>query len=278
MPVRGHTLSVHRAPMHQADWRDALHRFLSRLRTATERFTPRQRWCATASGRGRSLGYDGSTERVTYLGPGCRWYGLSPYPVWWAWFGPLYRPLVSTHLPAEHVITSGAGGLLYEAASEPSDRDELADAPGWLPADLLVRMSGRLPGVQQAALRSVHATRRTARGSPIAHHHHAEGRRSIHLALMVVGAARGRCLSVECVRCNLGLVHRTPGLVLCEIGDFRGCVFTVAMATLQHKPIVMPRNAIGMGNRAALVVGTAADIIPALRAAHTSPTEASRAV
>lgn len=107
---------------------------------------------------GRSLGYDGNTERATYVAQRGYWAGLPPYPIWWAWFGQEYAPLVREHLPADQLEARDAG-LFHWRSDAPADRDNLRaqlqphreetrgrlfrrkqDRPPvtWLPAELLV--------------------------------------------------------------------------------------------------------------------------------------------
>ena len=102
---------------------------------------------------GRGFGYDGNTEHATYLAPRGYWSGLPPYPVWWAWFGSDYAPLVRESLPADQVKARGSA-LFHWRADTPADRNQLLTAPSsrgerqfplfgsasatpWLPTELL---------------------------------------------------------------------------------------------------------------------------------------------
>lgn len=78
--------------------------------------------------------------------------GLPPYPLWWSWFGRDYLPLVEEHLTAGSTVAT-EGGVLYQLAQRPADRDQLAELmaarghparASWLPQELLITM-GRNP-------------------------------------------------------------------------------------------------------------------------------------
>lgn len=136
-PTRGHTLLVHRGAVQQAEWREALRRLFAEVARCSRAFYASAEVVRNLIWSGRSISCDGSTERTTYLAPRGRWSGLSPYPVWWSWFGVDYRPLVVPYLPFAH-ITEIAEGIPCETATAPADRDELLQSR-WLPADLLAR-------------------------------------------------------------------------------------------------------------------------------------------
>ncbi len=146
--IRGHALQVHRSPVGQPDWRDALRRFFVAVAGGSRAFYASAEVVRNVAWSGRSIGFDGSTERTTYLAPLGRWYGLPPYPVWWSWFGTIYVPLVSAHLPAEGTTEHG-NGILYEAAAAPVGRDELR---GLLPPDLLAQPDTTDPNVYNPPL------------------------------------------------------------------------------------------------------------------------------
>jgi hypothetical protein len=136
--VRGHALRIHREPLGQVAWHAALRRFFAEFARSSRAFYASAEVVRNIVWSGRGIGYDGSTERTTYLAPRGRWYGLTPYPVWWSWFGNVYAPLVAPHLPAPAVVED-EGGILYEAAPTPASRDELSRV-GWLPPELLARL------------------------------------------------------------------------------------------------------------------------------------------
>ena len=73
-------------------------------------------------------------------------YGLTPRPTWWAWFGPEYLPLVSdwlSHAPSHWLISDTATGVLVQLASKPkrwAGLQKWADRhykTPWMPPELL---------------------------------------------------------------------------------------------------------------------------------------------
>jgi putative ABC transport system permease protein len=87
-----------------------------------------------------------------------------------------------------------------------------------------------------------------------------------------LGATRRHILAqflVEAV--ELALIGAISGILL-------GAAFTAVFALLRGETVVVPLEAVGAGLLAAFVIGVVAGILPALRAAGMSPTEALRAV
>lgn len=168
-PQRGnacaHTLSLLSPALGDARWRAALRGLFLEFAVevdaiaATAELTRGVRWS------GRSLGYDGDTERTAYLAWKSTWQGLPPYPVWWSWFGADYAEVVSEHLPLDEAEAIGPG-LFHSRSDVPADRDALAErgAPRaggrlrralgrsggrsstWLPKDLLLTPSAEAMG------------------------------------------------------------------------------------------------------------------------------------
>jgi hypothetical protein len=123
---RSHSLSLHRAALNDARWRNAFRGLFidfaeqSRAVFATAEVVRGLEWS------GRGLAYGPSAERSTYLARGGQWSGLLPYPAWWTWFGPFYAPLVADHLGAGRTEVVG-DGLFHSRGDEPLDRDQLVD-------------------------------------------------------------------------------------------------------------------------------------------------------
>lgn len=142
-PVVTVSLSVHRAALTTAAWRNALQQlFVSFADAVGACFASAQvergwEWS------GRSASSTFNTEQSPSLAGRGNWTGLPPFPVWWSWFGPEYAPLVIDHLPVEQVERVGTG-LFHSCSEEPLDRDQLASRltrpSPWLPPDLLVRL------------------------------------------------------------------------------------------------------------------------------------------
>ena len=155
--MRSHSLKLLAEPLAEEAWRTALQRFFVDFAEsvgavlATAEVVRNVRW------PGRSLGYDGNTERATHVAQRGYWAGLPPYPIWWAWFGHEYAQLVREHLPADQLEVRDAG-LFHWRLDAPADRDSLRaqlqppreetrgrlfrrkqDRPpaAWLPAELL---------------------------------------------------------------------------------------------------------------------------------------------
>jgi hypothetical protein len=141
-PIQSHGLTLLAEALNDERWRSALRRLFvgfaehSEAVLATAEVRRGVRWS------GRSLGYDGSTEHVIYLAPRGNWSGLPPYPVWWAWFGPDYAPLVQDHLAADQVEVHGPS-LFHWRGDAPADRDQLLAA--LTPSGAKRRLFGRGP-------------------------------------------------------------------------------------------------------------------------------------
>ncbi|MGI8331339.1 hypothetical protein ACRYCC_15350 [Actinomadura scrupuli] len=127
LSVRSHSLSVHRGPLSDPGWRDALQRLFIDFAATTGVFFASAEVQRGLEWSGRSVWYGGKAERTTYLAARGRWGGLPPYPVWWTWFGPAYAPLVAEHLPPDQVEHL-KGGLFHSRGREPLDRDQLVAA------------------------------------------------------------------------------------------------------------------------------------------------------
>jgi hypothetical protein len=125
--VRSHSLSVHRGPLNDPGWRDALQRLFIDFAATTGVFFASAEVQRGLEWSGRSVWYGGQAERTTYLAARGRWGGLPPYPVWWTWFGPAYVPLVAEHLPPDQAAHL-KGGLFHSRGREPLDRDQLVAA------------------------------------------------------------------------------------------------------------------------------------------------------
>jgi hypothetical protein len=127
--VRSHALSVHRAPLNDPRWHDALERLFVEFASRTDAFLASAEVQRGLEWSGRSIWFGANVERTTYLAAHGGWAGLLPYPAWWTWFGPEYAPLVVDHLPAEQVQLLG-DCLFHARGAAPLDRDQLTAA--WL--------------------------------------------------------------------------------------------------------------------------------------------------
>lgn len=128
-PVLSHSLSLHREPLAERGWREALQRFFVGFAEASGSVYACAEVQRGLDWSGRSVWYGGDAERTTYLAARGMWAGLPPYPVWWSWFGPVYLPLVTDHLPANQTQAIN-GGLFHSRGLEPQDRDQLVAALG----------------------------------------------------------------------------------------------------------------------------------------------------
>jgi hypothetical protein len=150
--VQSYGLTLFVDPLADERWRAPLRRLFIEFSEQVQAILATAEVVRWVRWSGRSLGYDGNTERTTYLAQRGRWAGLPPYPVWWTWFGSEYAPLVRDHLSAGQVEARGAA-LFHARADAPADRDQLlstsggdrrarlfrrpTSTPPWLPSDLL---------------------------------------------------------------------------------------------------------------------------------------------
>jgi hypothetical protein len=126
--VHSHALSVHREPLRDARWRDALQRLFVEFAISTSAVFASAEVQRGLVWSGRSIWFNASAERTTHLAARGRWAGLLPYPAWWTWFGPHYIPLVVDHLPADQVKAFSTG-LFHARGADPLDRDQLTATP-----------------------------------------------------------------------------------------------------------------------------------------------------
>jgi hypothetical protein len=140
--VRSHSLTVHREPLKDPRWRDALQRFFVGVAARTDAFFAGAEVQRGLEWSGQSVAYGGRTDRTTYLAGGGRWAGLPPYPAWWTWFGPEYVPFVVGHLPTDQVTRVGHG-LFHSRGDEPLDRDQLRRTGSPLPQELLATLDAK---------------------------------------------------------------------------------------------------------------------------------------
>ncbi|RIJ68752.1 hypothetical protein D1871_22550 [Nakamurella silvestris] len=155
--MQAHDLTLLADPLAEVPWRTSFRRLFVEFAESVDAVLATAEVVRNVHWSGRSLGYDGNTERATYVAPRGNWEGLPPYPVWWAWFGHEYTQLVREHLPADQVEVRGTG-LFHWRSDAPADRDSLKaqlqphreeprgrlfrrkqDRPSatWLPAELL---------------------------------------------------------------------------------------------------------------------------------------------
>jgi hypothetical protein len=144
-PVLSHSLSLHREPLAERGWREALQRLFVGFAEATGSFFACAEVQRGLKWSGRSVWHGGAAERTTYLAARGKWAGLPPYPVWWSWFGPTYVPFVAEHLPPDQVQAIN-DGLFHSRGPEPQDRGQLVAALGGTPSQTDVRrgLRGRL--------------------------------------------------------------------------------------------------------------------------------------
>lgn len=143
-PVRAHSLTVDRAAIRDAAWRDALRRLFLGFARASSAFFASAEVSRGIIWTGRGLQYGRDAERATFMAPRGAWKGLPPYPVWWSWFAADYAALVSENLSAGR-LDPDAAGAMHSWSDLPADRDEIevirrspdsAPTP-WLPVELL---------------------------------------------------------------------------------------------------------------------------------------------
>jgi hypothetical protein len=136
-----HTLTLLSPALDDSPWRVALGGLFLDVAKATDAIAATAELVRGVRWSGRSLGYDGGTERTAYLAWKGTWQGLPPYPVWWTWFGAEYSKVISEHLPPDQVEAFGSG-LFHWRSDLPADRDALT-RPAAPRGDRLRRVLGR---------------------------------------------------------------------------------------------------------------------------------------
>ena len=160
----GHKLTLLLPGIADPRWWSALRSLFVNFSVATEAIAATAEVIRGVRWSGRTIGYDANTERAAYLAWKSTWQGLSPYPVWWSWFGGEYADAIADYLPRDQVETVGAG-LFHWRSEAPADRDVLAaslvpstgrsrrlfkrsagsEAP-WLPGQFLATMADQAIG------------------------------------------------------------------------------------------------------------------------------------
>ena len=118
-----HSMTLLLEPLRDPRWRAALERMFIELANSCDAIFASVEVLRGVEWSGRSLGFRWSTEQTTFLG-GKGWKGLPPYPVWMAWFGRDYGPLVRERLDWG-TVTEFGDRLLFRADDAILDRDEL---------------------------------------------------------------------------------------------------------------------------------------------------------
>jgi hypothetical protein len=149
-PVWKMSLDVHRQPLTETLWRDALRRLFIALAEDLHAFFASAEVTRGHIWNGRGMWPDGHTEVAVSPLRRDGWKGLPPYPVWWSWYGQPYLDLVHQELAGAH---ASGRGLYHQWGEEPLDREALSKLAAakkllgggrdWIPPDLLVRI---LPG------------------------------------------------------------------------------------------------------------------------------------
>ncbi|WP_460663395.1 hypothetical protein [Kribbella swartbergensis] len=133
-------LSMHEAVARDLAWQAAVRKLFVAYAVRRAAFLATGEIVGRVLWDGRSISYDGREENTFSLSRSReRWVGLTPYPVWWSWYGEIYRPLVEPHLDSTEV-TAHPTGLFHQAGPEPRRRKRLADP---LPAGLRAVGHGR---------------------------------------------------------------------------------------------------------------------------------------
>jgi len=167
--VLSHGLTVDRGSLDDPDLRERLRRFFVALADDGGCFFACAEVVQNKDWDGRELGFRADTERTVALNRGRQWHGLSPYPMWWTWYGPEYAQLVSPHLDETQLTWQPGGGVLHTWDTRPADRTDIAlrllgqetgsadsEASSWLPNELLTTPDPRdahlfNPGLTPAA-------------------------------------------------------------------------------------------------------------------------------
>ena len=92
----------------------------------------------------RGIGYGGDSEH--YPLPRGRWVGIPSTPVWLAWFGGPYKPLVEASLKSSEYV-SKPEGIFVRMGPSPLDLDELQGRTIRIPQELVARMQRKVKEV-----------------------------------------------------------------------------------------------------------------------------------
>ncbi|MEV7606081.1 hypothetical protein AB0N65_11635 [Paenarthrobacter sp. NPDC089322] len=137
--VQAVSLSVHRVALEDRRWREAVERFFVAMAIELRSFYATAEVDSGWGWNGRSLWCYASKPSLYFQKAWGRWLGLSPHPVWMAWFSPLYAELVRPHL--QGTVQEYPEGFLHRFSEEPLSREEITERwPGaaqWVPAELV---------------------------------------------------------------------------------------------------------------------------------------------
>ena len=123
-PVWKMGLTLLREPLCDPSWRDATRRLFVQLAANLNAFFAYGEVVRRYIWDKRSIFTDEETESAARVATTREWNGPPPYPVWWSWYGPIYRESVGPHLRNPVLV----GDALFHAwTEEPADRGELRD-------------------------------------------------------------------------------------------------------------------------------------------------------
>ncbi len=133
------SISIHRLALEDPRWREALERFFIAVAIELRSFYATAEVDSGWGWNGRSLWcYASKPSLYSQKEAWGQWLGLSPHPVWMAWFSPLYSDLVRPHL--QGAVQKYPEGIMHRFGDGPLGREEIIErwpeAGEWVPVEL----------------------------------------------------------------------------------------------------------------------------------------------
>ncbi len=116
------SLSILAASLHEHAWREAVRAFFLEVSGQLDCFFASAQVIRNLTWSGRQIwhGLEAESTYSSYWREG--WMGLPPHPVWWAYLGPQYSPLIDLNGPG---ASRQGDTALIELSIRPADRDAL---------------------------------------------------------------------------------------------------------------------------------------------------------
>jgi hypothetical protein len=117
------SLSILAPSLDDPAWRDAVRALFMEVSEQLDCFFASAQVVRNLTWSGRQIWHGIETETTYSLMSREGWMGLPPHPVWWAYLGPQYSPLID---PNGTGVSRRGDAAFIELATEPADRDALS--------------------------------------------------------------------------------------------------------------------------------------------------------
>lgn len=117
------SMSVLETSLHESSWRDSVRALFMEVSEQLDCFFASAQVVRNLTWSGRQIWHGLEAESTYSLSWREGWMGLPPHPVWWAYLGPQYSPLIDPNDPG---VSRRGDAAFIELSAEPADRDALS--------------------------------------------------------------------------------------------------------------------------------------------------------